>query len=76
MRQGKMEAAGADAYRLTGPNLRETLVCIRKNENGRWLGVVRQTPDGPDIAVTERDYDNPSDAWGAAFELYRNHVVL
>lgn len=76
MRQGKMEPAGTEVYRLSAPNLKEGFITIRANEPGRWIGAVRQTADGPDLAVTERDYDNLADAWGAAFELYRNLVVL
>jgi len=76
MRQGKLESLGNDVYRLTAPNLKEAFIRIWQNEAARWVGAFRQTADGPDLAMTDVAYDNPADAWGAAFELYRNHVVL
>ena len=75
-RQGKAEPAGADVYRLTGPNLRESFIGLRRGENGLWAGFLRFTPEGPDAAATEPRFDTQYDAWEAAFELYRQQVVV
>jgi hypothetical protein len=74
-RQAKAEPAGESALRLTGPNLNEAFIRIHQAENGRWSAALRQTADGPDVATTEPRYD-PTDAWGAAFELYRVHLIV
>ena len=74
-RQSKVEPAGENCYRLTGPNLGEALISIRRLENGQWQTVLRYQVDGPEVAVTE-GIANPYDAWEAAFELYRNHVIF
>jgi hypothetical protein len=75
-RQAKAEAAGDNVYRLTAPQLSEAFITIRAGPEGSWSAVLRQNADGPDIATSAAEYDNPMDAWGAAFELYRNHVVV
>ena len=74
-RQAKAEPAGTDTYRLTAPNLGEAFISIRRADNGRWSAALRLAADGPDVAVTEPTFDQPADAWEAAFELYRAHVV-
>jgi hypothetical protein len=75
-RQAKAEPAGENVYRLTAPQLPEAFINISQGPDGRWSAALRRTADGPDIATSAAEYDNPSDAWGAAFELYRNHVVV
>ena len=75
-RQGTTEPAGEDTYRLSGPNLREGYVSIRRAENGRYVATLRFTPDGPDAEVTRPILDSPYDAWEAAFELYRNRMII
>lgn len=75
-RQAKAEEAGANIYRLTAPNLKESFITIRQEESGRWLGALRYAADGQDEATTGAQYDNPADAWYGAFELYRNAVVV
>ena len=75
-RQARAEPAGADTLRLTAPNLGEAFISIRQADNGRWSAALRQTADGPEVAATEGDYETPEDAWAAAFELYRTHVVI
>lgn len=76
-RQCKAEPAGnEDLLKVTGPNLGEAYVGIRVDENKRWCGLLRLAPDGPDVAVTEPEIDTPQDAWEAAFELYRTHVII
>jgi hypothetical protein len=74
-RQGKAEPAGPDTYHLTGPNLREAYLSIRKAENGCWSAALRFTADGPDEVVTEPEFTTEYDAWEAAFELFRTRVV-
>lgn len=75
-RQGKMEAAGPDSYRLTAPNAPEAFISLRPTEDGRWLPVLRVGAAGPE--VTDEHYVAAAvpDAWEAAFELYRIHVVV
>jgi hypothetical protein len=75
-RQGKAEEAGENTYRLTGPNLREAFISIRKADNGLWAASMRYALDGPEIAVTEPEIGTAYDAWEAAFEIYRNHVIV
>ena len=75
-RQGKIESAGPDTYRLTAPNAREAFISIRSNDNGLWLPVLRLSADGPDVAANPADLRTPQEAWEAAFELYRIHVVV
>lgn len=75
-RQGKAEEAGADIFKLTGPNLREGYVAIREIEPGRWQCALRFAPEGPDAAASDATFPTRQDAWEAAFELFRNHVVV
>jgi hypothetical protein len=75
-RQGKAEPAGDHTYRVTAPNLSEAFVSIRALENGQWQGTVRLSADGPDLAVSEPVPGGAGQAWDAAFELYRHHVVF
>jgi hypothetical protein len=75
-RQGKLEPAGTDTYRLTAPNAREAFISIRRAENGRWSAALRLRADGADVADTEPEFERPEDGWRAAFELYRVHEVV
>jgi hypothetical protein len=75
-RQGSAEPAGENTYRLTGPNLREAFISIRRADDGRWAAVLRHAADGPDVAATEPVIDTEYEAWEAAFEIYRSHVVV
>ena len=76
LRQGKAEPAGENVLRLKAPNLPEWHIAIKKGENGLWAGAVRKQADGPDVDATDPKYDDPNDAWNAAFELYREKVVV
>ena len=76
LRQGKAEPAGPDTYRLTAPNLAEAFISIRQEGNGRWSAALRKSADGPEVAVTEAEFPSPYEAWEAAFELYRQDVVI
>lgn len=75
-RQAKAEAAGANVYRVTAPQMREAYIAVRQGPDGRWTAALREAADGPDLAASATDYDNPNDAWGAAFELFRNFLVV
>jgi len=75
-RQGKAEPAGTNVLKLTAPNLPEIFIAIRQAENRSYHGVFRTSADGSDLAVTRPDFATPGDAWGAAFELYRNRIVV
>ena len=75
-RQGKAEPAGPDTYRLTAPQLAESYISIRRGGNGLWAAALRLTADGPDVAVSEPAFETPTEAWEAAFELHRTHLVV
>lgn len=74
-RQGQAEPAGTGTYRLTAPNMKEAFISIRRGENDRWSAALRATADGPDLDETAAEFDQPQDAWEAAFELYRRRYV-
>jgi hypothetical protein len=74
-RQAKVEPVGPDAYRVSGPNLPEAVVGVRRDEGGGWRGYLRASADGPDVAVMTKASDHPRDALFAAFELYREHMI-
>ncbi len=73
-RQAKAEPTGDQEYRLSGPNLQEAYLSVRRADGG-YVGVLRLTADGPEVAATE-SCDNLYDAWEAAFELYRQWFVV
>ena len=76
-RQCKAEPAGSDhELKLTGPNLGEAWISARLADNGRWQAALRLSADGADVAVTEPEIEDEQDAWMAAFELYRTHIIV
>ncbi len=75
-RQCKAEPAGENVLRVSGPILPEAYILIRPGEEGRWQAALRSTPDGPNLAATDSEFASPQEAWNAAFELYRNHVIV
>jgi hypothetical protein len=76
-RQCKCEPAGNDhTVKVTGPNLGEAFLGIAHADNNRWQAFLRTSTDGPDVARTEPEIDTVVDAWEAAFELYRTHVIV
>ena len=76
-RQCKAEPAGDNnTLKVSGPNLGEAFLGIHRDENNRWRAAMRQTADGPEVAATEPEFDNPNDAWEAAFELFRTNVIV
>lgn len=76
LRQGKMEPAGENTYRLTAPNLREAFIAVRPDGSGYWLAAFKEAADGPDVATHGTHFDDAGDAWNAAFELYRTALVI
>ncbi len=76
-RQCKAEPAGDEkTLKVSGPNLGEAFIGIARGENNRWRAFLRQSADGPEAAGTEAEMDNPTDAWEAAFELFRTGVIV
>lgn len=75
-RQCKAEPTGGSSeLKLTGPNLGEAYIRITQ-EGQRWRAALSLAPGGGDVQVTAPEFANPGSAWGAAFELYRNHVIV
>jgi hypothetical protein len=75
-RQGNLEPAGPELYRVTAPNLGESYLGIRAAADGRWQAVVKAAADGPDTVVSEQTFATPHEAWEAAFELFRLAVIV
>ena len=76
-RQLKFDPAGSDTtLKITGPNLGEAFISIRQTENQRWQAAFRRTADGPDETATEPNIPGQREAWDAAFELYRQNVIV
>lgn len=75
-RQIKIEEAKDGFCRLTAPIMPESFIGIRKEENGLWAGVFRHDLEGEDTEASEPIYNNELDAWNAAFEIFRNRVVV
>ena len=57
------------------PEIHHNRISIHSGAGGLWYAALRQSPDGPEIAVTPADFARREDAWQAAFELYRSHFV-
>jgi hypothetical protein len=76
LRQGKAEPSGEELYRLTAPNLAEAFIGVRNGDNGRWLPVLKPSANGPDLAETSEEFATAQEAWDAAFECYRVHMVV
>jgi hypothetical protein len=76
-RQCKAEPAGDEnTLKVSGPNLVEAFIGIARGENSRWRAFLRMSADGPEMAATEAEFENPNDAWEAAFELFRTSVIV
>jgi hypothetical protein len=74
-RQCKAEKQG-DTLKVTGPNLREAHLYVKQGDNGLWSAALRTAADGPDTAATPAEFSTEGDAWDAAFEFYRNNVIV
>lgn len=76
-RQCNAEPAGdGNLLKVSGPNLGEAFLGIARGENNRWRAFMRQSASGPDVVGTEPELDNETDAWEAAFELYRTSTIV
>lgn len=75
-RQAKLEELAIGTYRLSGPNLPEAVVSVQIEDSLRWRSRLQGKVDGPIIATTPAEFENPRDALAAGFELYRNHCVV
>jgi hypothetical protein len=76
-RQCKAEPAGNDkTLKVSGPNLGEAFIGIDQGDNNKWRAFLRLSPDSPETASTEPEFDTPSDAWEAAFELFRTNTIV
>jgi hypothetical protein len=75
-RQCKAEPSGRQQeLKVTGPNLADAY--IRIAEEGKvWRAALRLAPDGGDVQTTAAELPDPISAWQAAFELYRNQVIV
>jgi hypothetical protein len=75
-RQCKAEPAGSDhIVKVSGPNLGEAFLSIAPVRDGRWDATLRFTPDGP-VAATAGNLPSATAAWEAAFELFRERVIV
>ena len=61
--------------KVTGPNLGAAFLRIEKAVNGGWKAALRLSEDGPDVDATEPEIQTTKEAWNAAFELYRLHII-
>jgi hypothetical protein len=75
-RQGKAEEVRPGLVKLNAPNLREWYLGIRRLDMGGWLTFLRIEPDGADTVAVEVDRMLEQEAWDAAFEVYRNQVII
>ncbi len=74
-RQCKSDPVDDHTLKVTGPNLGTAYLQVRQ-DNGQWLGALRLEAGGPDVATAEAQYPNEQSAWNAAFELYREQVIV
>jgi hypothetical protein len=73
-RQCQAEPVGENVLKLTGPILPEAFIRIDRDDSGSWRAAIRTAVDGPDER-TAVDLPGPKEAWEAAFELYRLHLI-
>jgi hypothetical protein len=73
-RQCKAEPVGEQTLKVSGPNLAEAYLVISR-DNDRWRASLRLLPDGADVA-TATDLPSERAAWEAAFELYREQIIV
>lgn len=75
-RQCKADPAGEGVLKVSGPNLAEAYLRVAPGERGTWKATLRTTADGPDVAGAEAEHPDARAAWEAAFELYRQRVIV
>ncbi len=69
-RQGEAKPAGEQSYLLTAPLVDPTWIRVRVVD-GAWQAAIADAVDGPDVRNTGPLEGDETDAWEAAFELYR-----
>lgn len=75
-RQCKLEQQGGDQLlKVTGPNLADAFLRIQAGPP-QWTATLRFAPDGPDVATAVAEFPSAHAAWNAAFELYRQKVIV
>ena len=75
-KQRQCKAEPADGLlKVTGPNLGEAFLHVAQEDSKLWKAGLRLQADGPDLASTAPEIDSQAEAWEAAFELYRVHVI-
>ena len=74
-RQCRLEPAGENTYKVSGPNLAEAYLRIFA-DGGRWKAALRTTADGPDVDASALGHDSPDEAWAIAFEMYRLRFIV
>jgi hypothetical protein len=67
---------GERMLKVSGPNLGEAFLSVEQDKGGHWVAALRFAPEGEEAARTEAEIDSVQDAWRAAFELYRTHVIV
>ena len=75
-RQCQVSPVGENTLKVTGPNLAEAYLSVRRSEGGRWLASLRPTPDGAETGITPPELETEASAWDAAFELYRLQFIV
>ena len=66
-RQCKIEPAGPNMVKVTGPNLREAFLRIEP-VGSTWKAALRLTATGDDVQATATEFTTAPQAWDAAFE--------
>jgi hypothetical protein len=74
-RQCKAEPAGEHLLKATGPNLGEAYLHVQR-DNDHWKASLRLQADGPDVVTAQAAHPTEHAAWDAAFELYREQVIV
>lgn len=76
-RQGKIEEVSPGVLKLSAPNLKEWYLALHRTTDGHWLAALRPGADASDAVTQSLDASRSEyEAWDAAFEVYRNHVVI
>ena len=74
-RQLKAEETATGTFKVTGPNAPEAVIGVRMTDDLHWQAFVRKA-DGTELAASAPTLPNAREALGAAFELYRETVVV
>jgi hypothetical protein len=52
------------------------VIRIEQDAGGSWTAKLQMEENGPAVAFSDTKLTRRDDAWDAAFELYRQHVVI